>query len=231
MVGTPSRKITLIGSIVPRASDGTIQKRSDGAWSPLKPAGASKEYPVNQWSVRKGLNLLHAERSNCAIAFTFLSLLSRSSGNWGMLRCGQNARDSLNCVRVRLAQIISHIINRLFIAAIPNVATMCSMKQSVVRARIDNDLKAEASAVLESCGLGLSDAVRIFLGQVVKQGGLPFPVRARHVVSGDQLRKMKRASQQRDRKLAANEDVSAGEMLLISPERMRNAQIAWPVVE
>lgn len=108
---------------------------------------------------------------------------------------------------------------------------MCSMKHSVVRARIDKDLKAEASAVLESCGLGLSDAVRIFLGQVVKHGGLPFPVRARHVVSGDQLRKMKRASQQRDRKLAANEDVSAGEMLLISPDRMRNAKIAWPVIE
>ena len=111
---------------------------------------------------------------------------------------------------------------------IQNVATMCPMKQSVVRARIDYDLKAEASAVLESCGLGLSDAVRIFLAQVVKQGGLPFPVRARHVVSGDQLRKMKRASQQRDRKLAANED---GEMLLISPDRMRDAQIAWPVIE
>src|ERR1700729_1550370 len=54
------------------------------------------------------------------------------------------------------------------------VATMCYMKQSVVRARIDNDLKAEASALLESCGLGLSDAIRIFLRQVVKQGGLPF---------------------------------------------------------
>jgi addiction module RelB/DinJ family antitoxin len=105
------------------------------------------------------------------------------------------------------------------------------MKQSVVRARIDNDLKAEASAILKSCGLGLSDAVRIFLGQVVKQGGLPFPVRARHVVSGDQLQRMKRASQQRDRKLAANGGVSAGEMLLISPDRMRDAQIAWPVIE
>ena len=105
------------------------------------------------------------------------------------------------------------------------------MKQSVVRARIDNDLKAEASLVLESCGLGLSDAVRIFLAQVVKHGGLPFPVRARHVVSGEQLRKMKRASQQRDRKLAVNEDVSADEMLLISPDRMSNAQITWPVIE
>lgn len=128
-----------------------------------------------------------------------------------------------------------NIINRLWqwhsLQLIRNVATMCPMKQSVVRARIDKDLKDEASAILESCGLGLSDAVRIFLGQVVKHGGLPFPVRARHVVSGDQLRKMKHASQQRDRKLAANEDVSAGEMLLISPDRMRNAQIAWPVIE
>src|SRR5580704_11758161 len=137
--------------------------------------------------------------------------------------------------RVRLVQIILHIINGLYksgsLRLIQNVATMCPMKQSVVRARIDYDLKAEASAVLESCGLGLSDAVRIFLAQVVKQGGLPFPVRARHVVSGNQLRKMKRASQQRDRKLAANEDVSAGEMLLISPDRMRSAQIVWPVIE
>ena len=82
-----------------------------------------------------------------------------------------------------------------------------------------------------SSASGLSEAVRILLAQVVKQGGLTFPVRARHVVSGDKLWKMKRASQQRDRKLAANEDVSAGEMLLISPDRMRNAQIAWPVIE
>ena len=141
----------------------------------------------------------------------------------------------VNAITDPSPQIIFSIINVLcswhLLRLIPNVATMCSMKQSVVRARIDNDLKAEASAVLESCGLGLSEAVRIFLGQVVKQGGLPFPVRARHVVSGDQLWKMKRASQQRDRKLAANEDVSAGEMLLISPDRMRNAQIAWPVIE
>jgi DNA-damage-inducible protein J len=141
----------------------------------------------------------------------------------------------LNCITVRLFLIIWHIINKLHqlnsLRLILIVATMCSMKQSVVRARIDNDLKAEASAVLKSCGLGLSDAVRIFLGQVVKHGGLPFPVRARHVVSGDQLRKMKRTSQQRDRKLAASEDASAGEMLLISPDRMRNAQIVWPVIE
>jgi DNA-damage-inducible protein J len=153
-----------------------------------------------------------------------------------MLRCAQGEADPARLQsRMWLHQKILFIINMLCtlysLRLITNVATMCSMKQSVVRARIDNDLKAEASSVLESCGLGLSEAVRLFLAQVVKQGGLPFPVRARHVVSGDQLWKMKRASQQRDRKLAVSEDVSAGEMLLISPDRMRNAQIAWPVIE
>jgi addiction module RelB/DinJ family antitoxin len=106
------------------------------------------------------------------------------------------------------------------------------MKQSIVRARIDKDLKAEASEVLSSCGLGLSDAVRMFLSQVVAQRGIPFPVRGKHVVaSANQLWKMKHAAQQRDRKLARKEDISAGEMLLISPDRMRGAQVAWPVIE
>jgi DNA-damage-inducible protein J len=51
------------------------------------------------------------------------------------------------------------------------------MKSSVVRARVDDLLKAQASAVLASCGLEMSDALRLFLSQVVNQGGLPFPVR------------------------------------------------------
>ena len=114
---------------------------------------------------------------------------------------------------------------------IRDVATMCHMKQSVVRARIDEDLKAEASAILESWGLGLSDAVRMFLVQVVQKGGLPFPVSGKHVASANQLWKMKHAAQQRDRRLANQEDISAGEMLLISPRRMRDAQVAWPVIE
>ena len=105
------------------------------------------------------------------------------------------------------------------------------MKQSVIRARIEEDLKIKASAVLHECGLGLSDALRMFLGQVVKHGGLPFQVKGAHVASAGRLRKMKRAAQKRDRKLAVVEDISAGEMLLISLDKVRNAQIAWPVIE
>ena len=45
---------------------------------------------------------------------------------------------------------------------------------SVVRARIDEKTKAEASAVLASIGLTLSDAVRLMLMRVVAEKALPF---------------------------------------------------------
>ena len=45
---------------------------------------------------------------------------------------------------------------------------------AVVRARIDKDLKEEASAVLASIGLTVSDAFRMMLVRVVAEKALPF---------------------------------------------------------
>ncbi len=45
---------------------------------------------------------------------------------------------------------------------------------SVVRARIDEQTKAEASIVLASIGLTVSDAVRLMLRRVVAEKALPF---------------------------------------------------------
>ena len=45
---------------------------------------------------------------------------------------------------------------------------------SVVRARIDEKTKAEASAVLASIGLTVSEAVRLMLMRVVAEKALPF---------------------------------------------------------
>jgi len=47
-----------------------------------------------------------------------------------------------------------------------------------VRTRISPDLKHQATEVLSHCGLNVSDAVRLFLKQVVTQGGIPFEVKA-----------------------------------------------------
>lgn len=51
------------------------------------------------------------------------------------------------------------------------------LKTTDVRCRIDEDLKDRATTVLNACGLSLSDAMRLFLRQVVSTQGLPFEVR------------------------------------------------------
>lgn len=45
---------------------------------------------------------------------------------------------------------------------------------AVVRARIDEHIKEEASAVLEAMGLTVSDAFRIMLTRVAREKALPF---------------------------------------------------------
>ena len=103
------------------------------------------------------------------------------------------------------------------------------MKDEVVRARINAELKASAVQVLSGCGLELSDAIRVFLQQVVVHQGLPFDVRsAQHEPSVAELRQWKQDSQERDRRIARSADVSEGQMLLLRPERLRGAKVRWP---
>ncbi|OPB28384.1 type II toxin-antitoxin system RelB/DinJ family antitoxin [Bartonella sp. WD12.1] len=46
--------------------------------------------------------------------------------------------------------------------------------KEVIRARIDKDLKKEASTILANMGLTISDYVRIALTKVVNERGVPF---------------------------------------------------------
>ena len=47
-------------------------------------------------------------------------------------------------------------------------------ENSVVRARINEEIKEEASVVLVSMGLTVSDAFRLMLTRVAKEKALPF---------------------------------------------------------
>lgn len=104
------------------------------------------------------------------------------------------------------------------------------MKDAVVRARIGLQLKGQAAAVLKANDLELSDAIRLFLRQVVRCGGLPFAVRdpGVRVVSGKQLWAMKREAQARDHQLSARGEVPPEAMLLLRPGRLLGAHIEWP---
>jgi DNA-damage-inducible protein J len=49
--------------------------------------------------------------------------------------------------------------------------------QDEIRVRVTSDLKAEAVGILNGFGLSISDAVRLFLIQVVTHRKLPFKVK------------------------------------------------------
>ncbi len=49
--------------------------------------------------------------------------------------------------------------------------------EDVVRARIDKQVKAEASEVLEAMGLSMSDTIRLLLMRVAKDKALPFEIK------------------------------------------------------
>lgn len=50
-------------------------------------------------------------------------------------------------------------------------------KTETIHIRIDSDLKENVSCLLEQLGISTSEAIKIFLNQVVLNGGLPFDVR------------------------------------------------------
>jgi DNA-damage-inducible protein J len=51
------------------------------------------------------------------------------------------------------------------------------VKESYVRARVDNRLKQDSEMILHELGLTTTDAIRIFLHQVRLHKGLPFDLR------------------------------------------------------
>jgi len=51
------------------------------------------------------------------------------------------------------------------------------MKEAIVRSRIDMAKKIEVGAILSTLGLSTSDAIRLFINQVIIEKGLPFKVK------------------------------------------------------
>ena len=62
----------------------------------------------------------------------------------------------------------------------------------VVRARVDERLKKEATAILATMGLTVSDFVRIGLTKVVSEQGLPFEMRVPNRLTAETLARSER---------------------------------------
>ena len=77
------------------------------------------------------------------------------------------------------------------------------MANQLVQARVNSDIKEEASAVLAAMGLSVSDAVRLLLTRVAREKALPF---APLVPNAETIAAMKEA---RAGKLARFDDVES----------------------
>lgn len=63
---------------------------------------------------------------------------------------------------------------------------------TLVRARVDEELKDEATAILATMGLAVSDFVRIGLAKVVSEQGVPFEMRVPNRLIKETLAKSER---------------------------------------
>jgi DNA-damage-inducible protein J len=77
---------------------------------------------------------------------------------------------------------------------------------TVVRARIDGQIKEEATAVLDAMGLTVSDAFRMLLTRIAKERALPFePL----VPNEETIQAMQEARAGRVRTAKSNDDLIA----------------------
>jgi DNA-damage-inducible protein J len=63
-----------------------------------------------------------------------------------------------------------------------------NLKTTDVRSRIEPEIKNRAAGVLADCGLTVSEAIRLFLRQVVIQRGLPFDIRTPNAETAEAMR-------------------------------------------
>lgn len=63
-----------------------------------------------------------------------------------------------------------------------------------IQIRIDDDLKVRAQKVAESMGLDLTQAVRLFLYQMVRENGLPFRPKADPFYSKKNMKALAKAA-------------------------------------
>lgn len=80
---------------------------------------------------------------------------------------------------------------------------------ALIQTRIDADVKARASAVLETMGLTVSDAVRILLTRTAHEGRLPFELTADRQAYDAWFRAKVREALEDDRPDVAHEDIEA----------------------
>ena len=92
---------------------------------------------------------------------------------------------------------------------------------SMLHVRVDDDLKADAAKKLASFGLTVSDAVRILLSRITKEGGLPVGLTADPEVHDAWFRNKVKEALADTRSTVSHEQVMIDAQTLIDEKRRR----------
>jgi DNA-damage-inducible protein J len=86
-----------------------------------------------------------------------------------------------------MIQVINHAAGGYTKKITTTFGTPPMSKSAFITARIEPKLKARASRVLANVGVSTTDAITMFLRQVVLRGGLPFDVRVPNSATGKDI--------------------------------------------
>jgi DNA-damage-inducible protein J len=93
------------------------------------------------------------------------------------------------------------------------------MANATIQTRVSGEMKQQAEALFASMGLGLSDAIRMFLQQSINEGGIPFKPRAKELLN-EQTRKIRIEKLNQDIQIGLDQ-AERGEMISADETKKR----------
>jgi DNA-damage-inducible protein J len=89
--------------------------------------------------------------------------------------------------------VLNHAVGDYAAQSSNHIPEPAMSKSAFLTARIEPKLKARASRVLAKVGVSTTDAITMFLSQVVLRGGLPFDVRTPNSANGTAIGELEAA--------------------------------------
>lgn len=92
---------------------------------------------------------------------------------------------------------------------------MNMLRSSYINARVEPKLKASASRTLKKVGMTTSDAITLFLHQVVLHQGLPFDVRVPNAETVKAMKEMRNLNTRKKLPTAASSEAALAQILKV----------------
>ena len=94
------------------------------------------------------------------------------------------------------------------------------MAKEVISVRIDKEVKKEAERILSELGLNISTAINVFLKAVLREKGIPFPLKVEKDFLTSKVHKLEKLPKELEGSL---EDLESGKVKKLTFEELENS--------